>query len=67
LDLLRIARRPTGIVHLDGALDLRRQLPEGRREQSSGQLSGKHGMGRLRHQKAGQAHIPLRCFYLGPG
>ena len=67
MNLLRIARGPTSIVHLDGALDLRRQLAEGCGEQCGGQLSGEHRMGRLRHQKARQAHITLRRFYLGPG
>ncbi len=67
LNLLRIAGSPTGIVHLNSPLDLRRQRAEGGGQQCRGQLSSEHRVGRLRNQKARQAHITLSRFYLRPG
>ena len=58
LNLLRIARSPTGIVHLNGPHNFRRQLTETRSHETCGYFSGEHSMGRLRHQQTRQAH---RC------
>ena len=67
LNLLCIARSPTGIVHLNGPRNFRRQLTETRGHEPSGQFSGEHGMRRLRHQQTRQVRFALRRFYPRPG
>src|SRR5882757_9304857 len=65
LNLLRVARGPASIVHLNGARDLRRQLAEA--SQPCGDFSREYSMSGLRHQQAGRALLSLCRFHPRPG